>query len=496
MHDLTISELQQQMAGGTLTAQALTQYYLDRIATLDNQVNAIIELNPTAQATAEQLDQERAENKPRGPLHGIPILIKDNIDTQAPMLTTAGSLALLDSFASGDAFLVQQLSKAGAVILGKTNLSEWANFRSKRSISGWSSRGGQTRNAYVLERTPGGSSSGSAAAVAVGFCAAAIGTETDGSIVSPSAMNSIVGIKPTLGLISRAGIIPIAHSQDTAGPMARSIADAASLLGVLAGGDEDDPVTTTALAEKQRHKDYTQFVDRTGLKNARLGFCCNFSGWHEQLDECIAQAITIIQEAGAEIVEVSVIDIADVAPHEENVLLYEFKADLNAYLEKRGLSLSLADIIAINIQQQERVMPYFGQSRLTAAQAKGDLNSSEYQQALSTSKHLVQSSIDNLLQQHKLDALISPTTSPPWLIDTVNGDNRSFSSAYLAAVAGYPSITVPAGYVCGLPVGLSFFASAWQEPLLIKLASAFEYASQIRQPPTLLPQTASSRGLF
>ena len=491
MHDSTIADLQQQIAAGTLTAQTLTQYYLDRIARLDNQVNAIIELNPKAMAIAEQLDQERAENKLHGPLHGMPVLIKDNIDTQAPMLTTAGSLALLDSHASSDAFLVQQLTKAGAIILGKTNLSEWANFRSRRSISGWSSRGGQTRNAYAPERTPGGSSSGSAVAVAADFCAAAIGTETDGSIVSPSAMNSIVGIKPTLGLVSRSGIIPIAHSQDTAGPMARSVADAALLLGVLVAGDEDDPVTATALAEGQRHKDYTQFIDRAGLKNARLGFCRNFSGWHEQLDACIKQAITIMRDAGAEVVDVDIIDATEVAPHEENVLLYEFKADLNAYFEQRGLSLSLADIIAFNNHQPERTMPYFGQSRLTAAQAKGDLNSSEYQQALSTSKHLVQSSIDNVLQQHKLDALISPTTSMPWLIDNVNGDNRSFSSAYLAAVAGYPSITVPAGYVHGLPVGLSFFASAWQEPLLIRLASAFEFVGQVRQPPALLSQSNS-----
>ena len=491
MNNLTISELQQQMATGALTAQTLIEHYLDRIKTLDEQVNAIIELNPDAQAIAAQLDQERADNKLRGPLHGIPVLIKDNIDTCAPMRTTAGSLALLDSYAVDDAFLVKQLVAAGAIIVGKTNLSEWANFRSKRSISGWSSRGSQTRNAYAPERTPGGSSSGSAVAVAADFCAAAIGTETDGSIVSPSAMNSIVGIKPTLGLISRSGIIPIAHSQDTAGPMARSVADAALLLGVLAGGDEDDLVTTAATAEKQRHEDYTQFIDQTGLKNARLGFCCNFSGWHEQLDECIEQAITIMRDVGAEIVEVKIIDATEVAPHEENVLLYEFKADLNAYFEQRGLSLSLADIIAFNNQQQNSVMPYFGQSRLTAAQAKGDLNSSEYQQALSTSKHLIQASIDDLLQQHKLDALISPTTSMPWLIDNVNGDNRAFSSAYLAAVAGYPGITVPAGYVHGLPVGLSFFASAWQEPILIKLASAFEHASQIRQPPILLPQTAS-----
>jgi amidase len=490
MEEWTIRELREQMETGAATARSIAESYLARIEQIDKHgpaINSVIEVNPDALAIADALDEERRAGTIRGPLHGIPILIKDNIDTHDRMQTTAGSLALEGPIAPRDAFIVWRLRAAGALILGKTNLSEWANFRGHRSVSGWSSRGGLTRNPYALDRSACGSSSGSGAAVAANLCAAAVGTETDGSIICPSQTNGIVGIKPTLGLVSRSGIIPIAHSQDTAGPMARTVADAAALLGALTGVDDHDAATHAS--HPHAHADYTQFLDPDGLRGARIGVARAMAGKNRRIVGMFERCLDVMQQLGA-----TIIDSVDV-PHfdkfdktEDTVLHYEFKADLNAYLAARSHARmrTLEDIIAFNEENRARVMPYFGQEDMIEAQAKGPLTSEEYRAALAQNHYLTRSGgIDAALHAHQLDALVTPSGGPAWLIDLVNGDSINWGthSTSLAAVAGYPHITVPAGYIFGLPVGLSFIAGAWQEPALIRLAYAFEQATRVRKPP-------------
>ncbi len=489
----TVAELRSAMQSGKLTSRSLVDAYLRRIENVDKrgpQINSVIEINPDARSIADALDRERKSKGERGPLHGIPILIKDNIDTTDRMRTTAGSLALLDSKPLREAFVVQRLRDAGAVILGKTNLSEWANFRSTHSSSGWSGRGGQTRNPYALDRNPCGSSSGSGAAVAANLCAIAVGTETDGSIVCPSSANSLVGIKPTVGLVSRAGIIPISHSQDTAGPMARTVADAAILLSVLAGIDPRDSVTRES--KGRAVTDYTKFLEVDGLKGARVGVARKTFGFNDGVDKLMADAINEMKRLGAVIV-----DPADILTNgkfddsELEVLLYEFKADLNAYLGGLGPTApvhNLKEIIEFNLRNKEREMPYFGQELFEKAQAKGPLTSKAYKLALAKNHRMARTEgIDATMGKHKLDAIIAPTGGPAWTTDLVNGDHFSGGSSTPAAVAGYPSITVPAGYVFGLPVGISFFGKAYSEPVLIKFAYAFEQATKLRRPPRMLP---------
>jgi amidase len=492
MDEWTILELQQQMEAGALTARALAELYLERIRTLDQngpRLNSVIEVNPDAPSIADALDAERQANGPRGPLHGIPVLLKDNIDTADRMWTTAGSLALAGSIAAQDATVAHRLRQAGAVILGKANLSEWANFRSTRSTSGWSSRGGQTRNPYALDRNPCGSSSGSAVAVAANLCAAAIGTETDGSIICPSHTNGIVGLKPTVGLISRAGVVPIAHSQDTAGPIARTVADAAILLGALAGVDGRDPATEGS--EGKSYTDYTQFLNAEGLRRARIGVARHYFGFDPRVDQIVERCIEEMARLGAEIVDPAEVETAgDLGATEMKVLLYEFKADLDAYLSRLGPEVavhSLAEAVAFNEAHHEAVMPYFGQERMRAALAKGPLTEPAYLDALAANHRLARTEgIDATLAKHDLDAIVAPSGAPACLIDWIRGDQSSRGSSSPAAVAGYPNITVPAGYVFGLPVGLSFFSGAYQEPTLLRLAYAFEQATRARQPPRFL----------
>lgn len=498
MEELTTRELQSRMQSGELTALRLTENYLERIRQIDPKINSVIELNPDALAIAESLDAEHKAGKMRGALHGIPILIKDNIDTQDRMQTTAGSLALEGSSAPRDAFIVERLRAAGAVILGKTNLSEWANFRGKRSVSGWSSRGGLTRNPYTLDRTASGSSSGSGAAVGANLCAAAIGTETDGSIISPSNANGIVGIKPTLGLASRSGIIPIAHSQDTPGPMARTVADAAILLGALTGVDERDAATRPS--RKHAVNDYTPFLDRNGLKGARIGVARNLAGTNSRITKIFESCLDVMKQLGAVIVDPADVPNFDKFDEtERDVLYYEFKADLNKYLASLGSAVrvhTMKELIKFNEENAARVMPYFGQEHLITAQEKGSLRSKKYRQALEKNHRLTRTQgIDAVMKKYRLDAIVTPSETPARTIDIVNGDasNSDIRSTSLPAVSGYPHITVPAGYIFGLPVGISFFAQAWQESTLIKLAYAFEQATLVRKPPgflevvTLLP---------
>lgn len=494
MEELTILEIQAKMNSGELTAKNLLESYLLRIEEIDRsgpKLTSIIETNPDAFEIADKLDQERAAKGPRGPLHGIPILVKDNIDTADKMITAAGSLALANSHARQDAFIVERLRQAGAIILGKANLSEWANFRSTRSSSGWSSRGGQCRNPYALDRTPCGSSSGSGAAVAANLCAGAVGTETDGSIVCPSSTNGVVGIKPTLGLLSRSGIIPIAHSQDTAGPMARCVADAAILLGAMTGVDPRDSETQNS--QGKFYPDYTTFLDLNGLQGARIGVARNYFGFDPVVDVIMEASLLALKELGAELVDPANIETEEkLGETEFEVLLYEFKADLNAYLANLGPEgpvHSMEDIIAFNQANQATVMPYFGQERFLKAQEKGPLTEEAYLKALETNHRLSRDEgIDAVMKAHNLDALVAPTAGPAWLIDWVNGDRYSGGGcSSTPAVAGYPHITVPAGYIFGLPVGISFFGGAYQEAKLIKYAYAFEQATQVRKPPRLLP---------
>jgi amidase len=481
-----------QLRARNFSAVALTRKYLARIEEVDKRgpaINAIIELNPDALAIARDLDRERARKGPRGPLHGIPVLIKDNLDTCDRMSTTAGSLALVGSRPLRDSFVAQKLREAGAIILGKTNLSEWANFRSSRSTSGWSGRGGLTRNPYVLDRNPSGSSSGSAVAVAANLCAVAIGTETDGSILSPSSVNGIVGIKPTVGLISRSGIIPIAHSQDTAGPMARTVTDAAILLGALTGLDPEDSASAARTATV--YKDYTQFLRPDGLRGARLGVARKFFGRLDQMDHLMEAALAEMKRQGAEL-----IDPADVPTHgkfggaEFEVLLYEFKADLNKYLAGLGPAApaqTLKQIIEFNNSHQEQEMPFFAQETMLKAEAKGPLTQKDYLEAREKCRRLSQDEgIDAIMNEHRLDALVAPTSGPAATTDLAYGDRGIGGSSSPAAMAGYPSITVPAGFVSGLPVGISFFGRAYSEPVLLKLAFAFEQGTKLRAPPRFL----------
>ena len=477
LNEITISQLQEKMNSGTWSSEEITQKYLDRIELIDQSgpdLRAVIELNPEALNIARQMDEERKSGKIRSAMHGIPILIKDNIDTGDQMQTTAGSLALVGSPAPDDAKIVQKLRDAGAVLLGKTNLSEWANFRSTKSSSGWSGRGGQVRNPFCLDRTPCGSSSGTGAAVSANLCAIGIGTETDGSIVCPSGINGIVGIKPTVGLWSGDGIIPISHSQDTAGPMARTVSDAAVLLGLLA----------------EEQLDYTPNLDINGLKNARIGIAADFFGYHSGVDHLISEAIKTLKEQGAEVIEnLKFENQAEWGKLEWQVLISEFKADLNAYLKTRtGLKVeSLADLIAFNKQNSETELKWFGQEIFEVAEKTGGLEEPVYLEALSKVKELTRAKgIDQLMDEHQLDALIAPTNGPAWTIDWVNGDHFSGSSSEPAAISGYPNITVPAGYVNELPVGISFFGRAWSEPTLVKLAYAYEQASKHRKAPGFL----------
>jgi amidase len=490
LEELTISDLQDGMKSGRFTARSLVKNYLDRIAEVDKNgpaVNSVIEINPDAVSIAEALDGERKEKGARGPLHGVPILIKDNIDTADRMMTTAGSLAMVGSHPVQDAFVAKKLREAGAVILGKTNLSEWANIRSNHSSSGWSGRGGQTKNPYVLERNPCGSSSGSGAATAANLCAAAIGTETDGSVVCPSSANSLVGIKPTVGLVSRAGIIPIAHSQDTAGPMARTVSDAAILLSALRGIDVNDPVTKT----QRSFADYTQFLDKGGLKGARLGIARKYFGFNDRVDKLMNDLIGELKKLGAVVVDPADIPTSGKFDDSElEVLLYELKADLNNYLRRLGSSApvhSLKEVIEFNERNRDREMPYFGQDLFIKAQAKGPLTEKKYIQALAKN-HLLsrRQGIDFVMRKHRLDALIAPTGGPAWPTDWINGDHFTGGYSSASAVAGYPHITVPAGFVFGLPVGISFFGAAWSEPKLIQYAYAFEQATKARRVPKFL----------
>lgn len=493
MEEWSISQLQELMTSGTMSAKAIIQFYLERIQQIDQNgpnLNSVLAINPDSLTIAEALDTERQASGPRGPLHGIPILLKDNIESSDPLPTTAGSLALAQNFAGQDSFVAERLRAAGAIIFGKTNLSEWANFRSSRSSSGWSSAGGQVRNPYALDRNPCGSSSGSGVAVAANLCAAAIGTETDGSIVCPAHVNGIVGLKPTVGLIGRSGIVPISHSQDTAGPMTRTVYDAAVLLGALTGIDPRD--NTTAKSAGLSHTDYTQFLDKGGLKGARIGVSRNFFGHNPYVDAVIEEAIEAMRQAGAIIVDPANIETkGQFGDSEFEVLLYEFKHDLNAYLASTPDTVphrTLENLIAFNEANKGTVMPYFGQELFESAQAKGPLSDKAYLEALANNHRLSRDEgIDATLRAHQLDAIVAPTGGPAWPTDWVNGDHYGGASSSPTAVAGYPNITVPAGYVFGLPVGISFIGGAWQEPTLLRLAYAFEQATQMRQSPQFLP---------
>jgi amidase len=488
--DASVTELQAEMAAGRLTTRALTAAYVGRIRALDQRgpsVRSVLEVNPDALAIATALDEERDAGGPRGPLHGVPVLLKDNIATADRMATTAGSLALVGVKPTRDAHLVTRLRKAGAVILGKTNMSEWANIRSTRSTSGWSGRGGLTRNPYALDRNPSGSSSGSAAAIAANFAAVAVGTETDGSIVSPSSINGLVGIKPTVGLVSRDGVIPISHTQDTAGPMARSVADAAALLSALVGPDARDSATADA-----KPVDYAQYLDAKRLAGARLGVVRAQFGSHPGVDEVIEQALTSLQARGAVLVDPVELGQADSLHEAElEVLLHELRADLPVWLADfapHAPVATLRDLIAWNERHRANEMPWFGQELFEQAESRGGLTDSVYVEALARCRRFArEEGIDAALAEHNLDALVAPTGGPAWLTDLVNGDHDTGSFSSPAAVAGYPHLTVPAGFVHRLPIGLSFVGPAWSEPLLIALAYAFEQATGARRPPTFAP---------
>lgn len=493
LDDLTITDLQEGLAAGRYTARSLVEQYQARIESMDKQgptLNHVLELNPDALTIADQRDAERKAGRgARSPLDGIPILVKDNIDTADRMHTSAGSLALATSTPLRDSWVAERLRAAGAVILGKTNLSEWANIRSTHSSSGWSGRGGQGKNPYALDRNTSGSSSGSGGAVAASYCAAAIGSETDGSVTSPSAACGLIGIKPTVGLVGRSGIIPISHSQDTAGPMARTVRDAAIVLGALTGVDPRDDATKASAGKSST--DYTRFLVANGLRGARIGVAREaFMGYSPKTDKLVEEAIALLKHEGATIVDPANIATANkFGDAEFEVLLYELKADLNAYLESLGPGApvkSLADIIRFNEENAAREMPYFGQEIFEMAQKKGPLTDTKYKQARAKCLRMARTDgIDTTMTKHRLDALVAPTQGPVWLIDLVNGDGGGGGSfTQPAAVAGYPHITVPMGLVQGLPVGLSFVGRAWSEPTLLKLAYAYEQASKMRRPPT------------
>jgi len=490
LEEATVGGLQDAMKAGRETSVTITKKYLARIAELDAALKAVLEVNPDAVSIARALDEERTSKGSRGPLHGIPVLIKDNIDTHDRMMTTAGSLALEGSIAAKDSFVVRQLRAAGAVILGKTNLTEWANFRSSRSTSGWSGRGGLTRNPYSLDRNPSGSSSGSGAAVSANLCAVAVGTETDGSIVSPSAICGVVGLKPTVGLVSRSGIIPISHSQDTSGPMTRTVTDAAILLGAMTGADGDDPATDASRGKAA--SDYTTFLDPEGLKGARIGVARKYFRPGTAGENVLEAALQEMKRRGAILV-----DPADLPTHktfgsgEMEVLLYEFKDGLDRYLSKVGGKLpvhSLEELIDFNEKNKDREMPYFAQEILIRAQAKGPLTEEAYLNALEKCRRQSRAQgIDAVMDEQRLDALVAPTGGPAATSDLIHGNRSVGGSSNAAAIAGYPSITVPAGDVFGLPLGISFFGRAWSEPVLFRIAFAFEQATRARRAPKLLP---------
>lgn len=493
LDELSIADLRAGLESGKYTARSLTDLYLGRIAAIDKAgpfLNSVIEINPDAQAIADERDEERKAGRIRGPLHGLPVMIKDNIATSDRMQTTAGSIALLGSVPPGDAFLVKRLREEGAVLLGKTNLSEWANFRSTRSTSGWSSRGGQTKNPYALNRNPCGSSSGSGVAAAASLCAATVGTETDGSIVCPATTNGVVGIKPTLGLVSRSGIVPIAHSQDTAGPMARTVADAATLLSALAGPDPEDAATLDNRAPGR--PDFTQYLDPDGLRGARIGVVRKLFDFHDRVEKVMEARLKDLRKLGAVLVDPADFETQErVSGSEWEVLLYEFKAGLNTYLARLGPETqvrTLKDIIDFNERFRDKTMPYFGQEIFIQAEAKGPLTEKAYLDALAKSHRVTRTEgIDALMDKHKLDALVAPTGGPAWMTDLINGDHYTGGGcSTFPAVSGYPHVTVPAGFVFGLPVNLSFFGRAWSEPVLIKLAYAFEQAVGARRPPAFL----------
>ncbi|HJQ80186.1 MAG TPA: amidase [Lacipirellulaceae bacterium] len=496
LSELSIDELQEGMKLGRFTARSLTEKYLARIEAVDKSgpaLRSVIEVNPDALTLADEADRQRKAGVPRGPLHGIPVLVKDNIDTADKMATTAGSLALVGAKPPEDSFVVKQLRKAGAVLLGKTNLSEWANIRSSHSTSGWSGRGGLTRNPYALDRNPCGSSSGSGAAVAANLCAVAVGTETDGSILSPSSVCGIVGIKPTIGLVSRTGIVPISHSQDTAGPMTRTVRDAAILLGVLAGIDPQDAVTSES--KDHAKSDYTQFLDAAGLKGAKIGVARNYFSYHDAAGDVMKTALEAMKQAGAELIDTSKMTVAEESGSSEGtVLRYELKADMAAYLARLGPEApvkSLKDIIEFNNRNKETELRYFGQNIFESAEGKGPLTDYQYVEELARCRRLARTEgIDAAIDEHKLNAIVAPTIGPACMSDLVNGDRWLGGSTSPAAVAGYPSITVPAGFVFGLPVGISFFGRAWSEPVLLKLAYVFEQATKHRKVPRFLATAA------
>ena len=492
LDEVSVADLQEGMKSGKWTARRIAQKYLERINEVDKNgpaLNSVIELNPDALEIADAMDAERKAKGPRGPMHGVPVLLKDNIGTADKMMTTAGSLALLGFTPEKDSGVARRLREAGAVILGKTNLSEWANFRSSHSSSGWSGRGGQTRNPYALDRNPCGSSSGSGAAVAANLCAVTVGSETDGSIVCPSSANGVVGIKPTVGLVSRSGIIPISHSQDTAGPICRTVADAAILLGAMAGMDPADSATEASRGKAQ--PDYTKFLDRGGLRGARIGVVRKFFDFSDGFGPLMETLLDLMKREGAVLVDPVEIDsIGKFEKSEFEVLQYEFKADLNAYLAAAGPKVpvhSLKEIIEFNERHRDKEMPFFAQDIMVKSEAKGPLSDQSYLDALAKNHRLTrEEGIDAVMDKHQLDALVAPTAGPSWLTDHVTGDHDTGGSSALAAVAGYPNMNVPAGFILGMPVGISFFGRAWSEPTLIRIAYAFEQAAKARKAPEFL----------